>query len=69
MATDKLLESVDPSVRHMADGAAAAVAVTGTFFVDNLNIFVLGLTVVWTAIRIWETETVKRMTGRWKEDD
>jgi hypothetical protein len=69
MGIDKMVERIDPTVRHMADGAAAATAVVGGLFVDNLNIIVLCLTALWTFIRIWETDTVKKLTGRYKEED
>lgn len=35
--------------------------------VDMLPSIAAIFTIVWTAIRIWETDTVKKLTGRYKE--
>jgi hypothetical protein len=50
------------TIKHVVD-ALSIVTVIGTL-VDMLPSVAAGFTIVWTAIRIWETETVKRWTGR-----
>jgi hypothetical protein len=50
------------TVKHVVD-ALSIVTVIGTL-VDMLPSVAAGFTIVWTVIRIWETETVKRWTGR-----
>jgi len=49
--------------KHVADVIAASTAV-GAFLTENLPTIALGLTVVWTGIRIYETNTVQRLLGR-----
>jgi hypothetical protein len=41
-------------------------AVVGTL-ADALPVFAAVLSIVWTCIRIYETETVQRWLKRWKE--
>jgi hypothetical protein len=54
---------------HLTDGAKhlfdvlSIGLVLGTI-VQALPAIAAGLSIVWTVIRIWETETVKRWTGR-----
>jgi hypothetical protein len=48
--------------KYIIDGLSIA-TVIGTL-VDMLPSVAAVFTIVWTAIRIWETETVKRWTGR-----
>jgi hypothetical protein len=50
------------TIKHVVD-ALSIITVIGTL-VDMLPSVAAGFTIVWTAIRIWETETVKRWTGR-----
>lgn len=50
------------TARYVADGLSLGVLV-GTI-ANMLPSIAAGMTIVWTAIRIWETETVKRLTGR-----
>ncbi len=35
--------------------------------VDMLPSIAAIFTIIWTGIRIWETDTVKKLTGRYKE--
>jgi hypothetical protein len=53
----------------MADGAAFATAIVGGFLADNISVIALSLTAVWTVIRIWETDTIRKLTGRSEKDD
>lgn len=48
--------------KHLLDAAALATAF-GTL-VKMLPAIAALLSIVWTGIRIWETDTVKRWTGR-----
>jgi len=50
------------NVKHVIDALSIA-TVIGTL-VDMLPSVAAVFTIVWTSIRIWETETVKRWTGR-----
>jgi hypothetical protein len=50
------------TIKHVVD-ALSIVTVIGTL-VDMLPSVAAGFTIVWTVIRIWETETVKRWTNR-----
>ena len=50
------------NIKHIVDALSIA-TVIGTL-VDMLPSVAAVFTIVWTAIRIWETETVKRLTGR-----
>jgi len=50
------------NVKHVIDALSIA-TVIGTL-ADMLPSVAALFTIVWTSIRIWETETVKRWTGR-----
>jgi hypothetical protein len=50
------------NVKHVIDALSIA-TVIGTL-ADMLPSVAAVFTIVWTSIRIWETETVKRWTGR-----
>lgn len=54
--------TVQESAKHTVD--AAAVGVAGATWVDWLPDIAAGLSIVWLLLRIWESETVKRLTGR-----
>jgi len=53
---------VSESTKHAVD-ALSVVTVVGTL-VEFLPAIAAGFTIVWTAIRIWETDTIKSWTGR-----
>lgn len=53
---------VSESAKHVVD-ALSIVTVLGTL-VDFLPSVAALFTIIWTAIRIWETDTVKRWRGR-----
>lgn len=58
--------------KHIGDAIAGGIAAAGVldWFVDyGFPSAAAILTIIWMVIRIWETETVKRLTGRWKEED
>lgn len=50
------------SAKHLVD-VVSLVTVLGTL-ADMLPSIAAIFTIVWTAIRIWETDTLKRLTGR-----
>lgn len=50
------------TVKHVADAAAASVAVGALF--QWLPAIASIFTIVWLGIRIWETDTVRRMFNR-----
>ena len=50
------------SAKHTVD--AVAVGVAGATWVDWLPDIAAGLSIVWLLIRIWESETVKRLRGK-----
>jgi len=52
----------DFNPKHLIDAASVA-TVLGTI-TDMLPAIAALLSIVWTGLRIWETETVKRWTGR-----
>jgi len=52
----------DNGLKHAADGLSIGVML-GTF-TDLLPSIAAGATLIWTLIRIWETDTCKRLTGR-----
>lgn len=52
------------NTKHIVD-AASVVTVLGTLS-DMLPSIAAGFTIVWTAIRIYETNTVQRMLGKRK---
>ena len=53
------------SVKHAFD--AGAVVVAGATWVDWLPNIAAGLSIVWLLLRIWESETVKKITGRFEK--
>lgn len=53
------------AVKDMTDVASVATLV-GTL-VDILPAIAAAFTIIWTAIRIWETDTVKTWRARWKK--
>jgi hypothetical protein len=53
------------SSKHLIDALSIA-TVVGTL-VEMLPSMAALFTIIWTAIRIWETDTVKKLTGRYKE--
>lgn len=59
--------NLDESVKHIVDGLSV-VTVLGTL-VDMLPSIAAGFTIVWTGIRIWETDTVQRLFGRKGKSD
>lgn len=59
--------NLDESVKHTVDGLSV-VTVLGTL-VDMLPSIAAGFTIVWTGIRIWETDTVQRLFGRKGKSD
>lgn len=58
--------SVDETTKHAID-ALSIVTVVGTL-VDMLPSIAAVFTIIWTAIRIYETDTVQNLLGR-KDDD
>ncbi len=50
------------AAKYVADGLSVGVLV-GTL-ANILPSIAAGMTIIWTAIRIWETDTVQRWTGR-----
>jgi hypothetical protein len=53
---------VSEGTKHAVD-ALSVVTVVGTL-VEFLPAIAAIFTIVWTAIRIWETDTIKSWTGR-----
>jgi hypothetical protein len=53
---------VDAQIKHAGD-AISIITVVGTL-AEVLPALAAILTIVWTAIRIWETDTVQRLMGR-----
>ena len=53
---------VDAQIKHAGD-AISIITVVGTL-AEVLPALAAILTIVWTAIRIWETDTVQRLVGR-----
>lgn len=53
---------ISESTKHVVD-ALSVVTVLGTL-VEFLPSIAALFTIVWTAIRIWETDTVRGLTGR-----
>lgn len=56
------LQHVDEQVKQIGD-AISIITVVGAL-ANILPAIAAILTIVWTAIRIWETDTVQRMFGR-----
>jgi hypothetical protein len=55
------------TIKHVVDGLSI-ITVLGTL-ADMLPSVAAVFTIVWTAIRIWEMETVRGWTGRLKDKD
>lgn len=53
---------MDEHAKHVID--AAAITTVVATLMQWLPPIAAALTIVWTLIRIWETETVKKLTGR-----
>jgi hypothetical protein len=53
---------MDEAAKHIVDVISIA-TVIGTL-ADMLPSIAAAFTIVWTGIRIWETDTVKKWTGR-----
>ena len=56
------LINMDEAAKHIVDVISIA-TVIGTL-ADMLPSIAAAFTIVWTGIRIWETDTVKKWTGR-----
>jgi hypothetical protein len=56
------LQHADEQVKQLGD-AVSIITVVGTL-AELLPAMAAILTIIWTAIRIWETDTVQRMFGR-----
>jgi hypothetical protein len=62
-----MTEHDQETVKHILDGASI-VTVVGTL-VEFLPAVSALLSIIWIAIRIYETDTVQRLVGRKKEND
>tara|TARA_B110000977_G_scaffold170104_1_gene220541 strand:+ start:731 stop:922 length:192 start_codon:yes stop_codon:yes gene_type:complete len=56
---------------HLSDSAKYVVDVVSVFtvlgtLVDFLPAVAAAFTIIWTGIRIWETDTVKNFVKKWK---
>lgn len=60
-------DQVSESTKHIVDALSVA-TVLGTL-TDMLPSIAAVFTIVWTGIRIWETDTVKSLTGRGGDRD
>ena len=58
--------AVSESTKHIVDALSVA-TVLGTL-IDMLPSIAAVFTIVWTGIRIWETDTVQGLLGRGKKD-
>lgn len=54
--------NMDESMKHVLDGVSV-IATVGTL-IEMLPSIAALLTIVWTGIRIYETDTVQRLFGR-----
>jgi hypothetical protein len=54
--------TLSDSAKHLIDGLSV-ITVVGTL-ADMLPSIAALFTIVWTGIRIWETDTIKSLTGR-----
>ena len=54
--------SMDESMKHVLDGVSI-IATVGTL-IEMLPSIAALLTIVWTGIRIYETDTIQRLLGR-----
>lgn len=52
-------------LKNLCDGAAIAGAIATV--IGWLPAIAAVLSIVWTAIRIWETDTVQGLTSKWKK--
>ena len=59
---DTVYSNLGQTEKHLIDVASVA-TVVGTLS-EFLPHIAAGFTILWTAIRIWETDTVKYLTGR-----
>jgi hypothetical protein len=59
------MEHLQESTKHVLDGASVVTAV-GTVM-QILPSIAAVFTIVWTAIRIYETKTVQKLLGKTKE--
>ncbi len=59
-------EDMDDTTKHVLD-ALSVVTVVGTI-VQMLPSIAALFTIVWTGIRIYETDTVQRLLGKEKQD-
>jgi hypothetical protein len=59
---NSMKHEVSETTKNVMD-AASVVTVLGTLL-DMLPSIAAAFTIVWTGIRIWETETVRNWTGR-----
>ena len=57
--------NVSETTKHAVD-AASLFTVLGTL-VDFLPAVAAAFTIVWTLIRIWETDTVRNLLKKWKK--
>jgi hypothetical protein len=55
-------QEISEGTKHVVD-ALSIITVVGTL-VEFLPSIAAGFTIVWTALRIWETDTVKSWTKR-----
>jgi hypothetical protein len=62
-----MTEHDQETLKHMIDGASI-LTVIGTL-VEFLPAVSAVLSIVWVAIRIYETDTVKKLLNRKKDDD
>ena len=62
-----MTEHDQETLKHIIDGASI-LTVIGTL-VEFLPAVSAVLSIVWVAIRIWETETVQKLVNRKKADD
>jgi len=62
-----MTEQNQETLKHMIDGASI-LTVIGTL-VEFLPAVSAVLSIVWVAIRIYETDTVKKLLNRKKDDD
>jgi hypothetical protein len=55
-------DAVNETLKHAVDGVSVGTVIaTLAGWLPELSAF---LSIVWVAIRIWETETLKKLTGR-----
>lgn len=52
--------------KHVVDVIVASTSV-GAFLTQNLPTVAVGLTVIWTALRIYETDTIQSILGGKKD--